>query len=409
MDLGIGKVEDSYSRACKNRMEAMLDDYINSLEMLASLDTLKNILYGVRVVVDYRNRHLTDFAAVNLEDDPKARFFSVSVSRKDIVRDVRRVMRSAGFDEMQFDEDNMTLWIIIKRPTFDQRNELLLEANRFERSTRQAVANVKRDTMERLRAAVDREYIEEVDIKPTMEMIEVLYAKTIEHVTLITIRRKQQIMGSFFVFDSKEDEELWTMDDVSIYKRLFKVHDIDYAEKPVLPVKIAPKKKAEKPEKVKQIIYVSKPTDFNNGVLKHILRSAMTKNAPLKVTGCLICRADFYLQFLEGPKEAIDVLYEKILVDKRHTDIKRLRGKNVNGRLFGSWAMKYDFNKNWMWSPDQIQKGVLHKLKADEALSVFEKLAAKDEAKKKEAEDEKARSDAKKKLATQKATAKVAS
>ena len=62
MDLGLEKYEDSYSSACKNRMEDMLDSYVKSLDELASLNTLKNILYGVRVVIDYRNRHLTDFA-----------------------------------------------------------------------------------------------------------------------------------------------------------------------------------------------------------------------------------------------------------------------------------------------------------------------------------------------------------
>ena len=405
MDLGMGKVADSYSRACKNRIEAMLDGYIHSLNELASLDTLKNILYGVRVVIDYRNRHLTDFAEVHLENDPKARFFSVSVTRLDIVRDVRRVMRSAGFDEMKFDEDNMILWVIIKRPSYDQRNELALEASRLERATRQAAANVKRDTLERLRAAVDREYIEEVDIKPTMETIETIYARTVEQITLITIRRRKQILGSFFVFESKEDEQLWEEERTAAHDKLFTIHDIDYKVKTVLPIKSAPKKKVPKPEKVKQIIYISKPTDFSNGILKDILRSAMTNNAPLKVTGCLICRSDFYLQFLEGPKESIDALYEKILVDKRHTDIKRLRGKNVNGRVFGAWAMKYDFNKNWMWSPDQVKKGVLHKLKADEALAIFEKLAIKDAEKKKLLEEEQAAILAKTKPATKKKAA----
>jgi ribosome recycling factor len=384
MDLGLEKYEDSYSSACKNRMEDMLDSYVKSLDELASLNTLKNILYGVRVVIDYRNRHLTDFAEVNLEKDPKARFFSVSLTRKDIVRDVRRVMRTAGFDEMKLDEDTMTLWVFINKPTFDQRNEIALEASRLDRAIRQRVANVKRDTLERLRAAVDREYIEEVDVKPTMERIEIISARTMVLIKLISIRRQNQIMGSFFVFDNNEDEELWEQENTDFLKKLFRVHDIDYDAEVTLPVKIV-KKKPKKAEKVKQLIYVSRPTNFTSAILKNILRSAKENNFELKITGCLICRADFFLQFLEGPKDAVDELYNKILDDKRHFDVKKLRQKNVNARVFEYLYMEYEFDKNWMWSHDQVKNGTIHNLKSDEAMAVFEKLASEEEARQSEA------------------------
>ena len=384
MDLGLEKYEDSYSSACKNRMEDMLDNYVKSLDELASLNTLKNILYGVRVVIDYRNRHLTDFAEVNLEKDPKARFFSVSISRKDIVRDVRRVMRTAGFDEMKLDEDTMTLWVFINKPTFDQRNEIALEASRLDRSIRQRVANVKRDTLERLRAAVDREYIEELDVKPTMERIEIISARTMVLIKLISIRRQNQIMGSFFVFDNNEDEELWEQENTDFLKKLFRAHDIDYDSEVVLPVKIV-KKKPKKAEKVKQLIYVSRPTNFSNATLKNILRSSKENNFELKITGLLICRADFFFQFLEGPKDAVDELYNKILDDKRHFDIKKLRQKNVNARIFEFLYMEYEFDKNWMWSHDQVKNGTIHNLKSDEAMAIFEKLASEEEARQSEA------------------------
>ena len=401
MDLGVEEYEDSYSSACKNRMEDMLDNYIKSLDELASLNTLKNILYGVRVVIDYRNRHLTDFAEVNLEKDPKARFFSVSITRKDIIRDVRRVMRTAGFDEMKLDEETMTLWVFINKPTFDQRNEVALEASRLDRAIKQRVANVKRDTLERLRAAVDREYIEELDIKPTLERIEIICARTMVLITLISIRRKKQIMGSFFVFDNKDEEELWEQENTDFLKKFFKIHDIDYDADVTLPVKIS-KKKPKKTEKVKQLIYVSRPTDFSNGDLKNILRSAKENNVGSKITGCLLCRADFYFQFLEGPKEAIDELYKKILADKRHFDIKRLRQKNVNARIFEFWALKYEFNKSWMWSHDQVKNGTIHNMKSDEAMAIFEKLAMEEEARQAESKKSKEEDEQRKQMIAEK-------
>ena len=188
-----------------------------------------------------------------------------------------------------------------------------------------------------------------------------------------------------------------------------KVHDIDYNADVVLPVKRA-KKEKKKVEKVKQLIYVSRPTYFSNGTLKNILRSSKENNFELKITGCLICRADFFFQLLEGPKEAVDKLYNKILDDKRHFDVKKLRQKNVNGRIFEFLYMEYEFDKSWMWSHDQVKNGTIHNLKSDEAVAIFEKLASEEEARQSEAkkskeEDEKRKQMLAKRMAESKKSA----
>ena len=133
--------------------------------------------------------------------------------------------------------------------------------------------------------------------------------------------------------------------------------------------------KRGKQEELKHVIYASKPTFFSDTILKKILRSSRKNNVAWSVSGNLICRSDLFFQILEGPPEAIDNLYEKILTDNRHLEIQKLRDKITGRRLFASWAMKFDPYKNWMWTKDEVKGGALKRLCSDDALAVFEKLA----------------------------------
>ena len=133
--------------------------------------------------------------------------------------------------------------------------------------------------------------------------------------------------------------------------------------------------KRGKKEELKHVIYASKPTFFSDMILKKILRSSRKNNVSWGVSGNLICRSDLFFQILEGPPDAIDNLYEKILTDKRHLEIQKLRDGRTERRLFASWAMKFDPYKSWMWTKDEVKAGALKSLSSDDALAVFEKLA----------------------------------
>ena len=99
---------------------------------------------------------------------------------------------------------------------------------------------------------------------------------------------------------------------------------------------------SKKLEEIKHVIYISRPTHFDHIVLDDILTTSRSNNPQNKITGNLIFHSDLFLQMLEGPLEAINNLYNKILSDSRHDDIVKLRDSEFPKRLFSSWAMKND-------------------------------------------------------------------
>jgi len=97
-----------------------------------------------------------------------------------------------------------------------------------------------------------------------------------------------------------------------------------------------------------ELVHASKPLGFDAPTLNGILSNARRLNPPNDITGALICRADLYLQLLEGPKEAVETTYQHITQDDRHVEPHRLLTKPITQRLSANWAMRDDPARSWM-------------------------------------------------------------
>lgn len=77
--------------------------------------------------------------------------------------------------------------------------------------------------------------------------------------------------------------------------------------------------------------------------LEGILDAAKYNNPKLAVTGALLYSGGYFCQLLEGPKNNLEQLFEKILGDDRHSDITVLFFDPAPGRqrIFGKWAMAF--------------------------------------------------------------------
>jgi hypothetical protein len=124
-----------------------------------------------------------------------------------------------------------------------------------------------------------------------------------------------------------------------------------------------------------QLIYASRPFGFDDARLNSILVSARHFNARDGITGALICRADLYLQLLEGPQGAVEATFARIKRDDRHLEVRRLFRASARERLFPGWAMRDDPARSWMWSRAQVEDGAVEKASADDLFGVFQRLA----------------------------------
>ncbi len=73
--------------------------------------------------------------------------------------------------------------------------------------------------------------------------------------------------------------------------------------------------------------------------LASILQQSKKNNPGVGVTGVLCFSAGIFLQVLEGGRNAVSALYNKISSDPRHKDVVLLRYEEIDERSFGSWSM----------------------------------------------------------------------
>ncbi len=97
-----------------------------------------------------------------------------------------------------------------------------------------------------------------------------------------------------------------------------------------------------------QLVYASRASfevpDQDIGVtpeLARILTQSRRNNKPLDVGGVLCFCDGHFFQCLEGERDVVESLYERIENDERHHNVALLRKDSVHHRQYRLWAMKY--------------------------------------------------------------------
>ena len=89
-----------------------------------------------------------------------------------------------------------------------------------------------------------------------------------------------------------------------------------------------------------QLTYASRTSSvLGPGDIKDILSSSARNNVSVGVTGMLCLSNGIFLQQLEGESEAVNALYHRILLDRRHKEPAVLDFSEIVSRRFATWSM----------------------------------------------------------------------
>jgi hypothetical protein len=100
------------------------------------------------------------------------------------------------------------------------------------------------------------------------------------------------------------------------------------------------------------LIYTSVASqDFKTDQLTDILQQAREANERVGLTGILLYSDGSFFQVLEGEPSEIDQLYQKLLLDKRHTQLTVIIREPIAKRSFGGWSMGFS-----SVSPEELTK-----------------------------------------------------
>jgi hypothetical protein len=80
--------------------------------------------------------------------------------------------------------------------------------------------------------------------------------------------------------------------------------------------------------------------DLQSSDLEDIHRSARELNALDGITGLLVFNGTHFLQIIEGARDAIDDLLERLRRDPRHTGLEVRDRHKLTARSFPDWSME---------------------------------------------------------------------
>jgi hypothetical protein len=109
----------------------------------------------------------------------------------------------------------------------------------------------------------------------------------------------------------------------------------------VMAVGSVPARAAGDPRGLANLIYRSRATrSFDSDGFDEIMDVAVARNAREGLTGTLVYDQGRFMQWLEGPQEALDRVLGSIQADSRHTGLEVLRARPIRERAFSDWRMR---------------------------------------------------------------------
>ncbi|MBH1987107.1 MAG: BLUF domain-containing protein [Burkholderiales bacterium] len=89
-----------------------------------------------------------------------------------------------------------------------------------------------------------------------------------------------------------------------------------------------------------RLLYASRAVEpLSPEVIDDILASSRKGNPASGITGLLCHSGDIFMQVLEGGRDAVSALYNRIASDPRHRDVIILQYEEITERRFAGWTM----------------------------------------------------------------------
>ena len=117
-----------------------------------------------------------------------------------------------------------------------------------------------------------------------------------------------------------------------------------------------------------RLIYRSQCSDsfMPNEDLRQLMRESADNNRAAGITGLLILSGDAFLQVLEGPADAVNRLFSRIMRDARHHEIRLISYEQIGPTYFDDWDMHlvdlFDLSKHprqYLVGKYRVENGVV--------------------------------------------------
>ena len=198
--------QDSYSLEAEANMETCLENLIEGLKSVGSADAYKNALFGIKMIVDKKQRRLSDLSSIG--PGPVPRSLELMVFSRELIPQIVKEIKSSGFRNVQANEVLQKVVVVVPKPTLEELQQVADEVARITRSTIGQIAKIKSNSAMRLKAGLENEYIDPPTAGKATKKLDNLFDKFAELTKLYTLKKRKDLLGKEFEPENKEEIEL---------------------------------------------------------------------------------------------------------------------------------------------------------------------------------------------------------
>ncbi len=198
--------QDSYSMEAEANMETCLENLIEGLKTVGSADAYKNALFGIKLIVDKKQRRLSDLSSIG--PGPVPRSLELMVFSRELIPQIVKEIKASGFRNVQANEVLQKVVVVVPKPTLEELQQVADEVARITRSTIGQIAKIKSNSAMRLKAGLENEYIDPPTAGKATKKLDNLFDKFAELTKLYTIKKRKDLLGKEFEPENKEEIEL---------------------------------------------------------------------------------------------------------------------------------------------------------------------------------------------------------
>ena len=198
-------IDEGYSPEAIANMENALEEFAVSLTEIKPEDANISVFRGLKLTIKGRLRRLAELGNVESPDDPMK--IELMIYNKEQIEQVLEFIKKNGFPAKN-EPGSQFIHIRVPKPSRMQLEELGDEVIRRTNSASTRLMKIKTNTGLRIRAAMEKEYIDQRISGIALKKIDNALERITKEMKIIGVIKRKAILGSFFKTIERDDADI---------------------------------------------------------------------------------------------------------------------------------------------------------------------------------------------------------
>ena len=195
--------EDSYSAEALANMENYIISFGTLIKDVGSSEGFKNALFGMKVMIEKKPRRVADLSKIYAGKAPRT--LELLVFNREHIPLIVAEIKESGLKNVKADAQQQLITVVVPKPTLDDLTAMEDQVAGMSRSAISSLTKIRGNTSQRLKAALENEFIDGVTMNNSRNKVDAVYDKYVKLVKLHALKKRKTILGSYF--EPKNEEE----------------------------------------------------------------------------------------------------------------------------------------------------------------------------------------------------------